>query len=1042
MHKLFPYKSRPGAIVALVLASVSFPASGAGLNDPLSYNRDIRPILSDNCFACHGPDKNKRKGKLRLDDRDSALQKEAFVPRKPEQSELVKRIFSADPKQLMPPPESNKRLTNEQKQVLRRWIEEGARYEPHWAYITPQRPRLPAVSESGWARNPVDAFILRTLEDRKLGHAPEADRRTLLRRLSLDLTGLPPTPSEVRAFLEDKSADAYEKQVDRLLASPHYGERMAVPWLDAVRFADTVGFHGDQNQNVFPYRDYVIDAFNHNKPFDQFTIEQIAGDLLPHPTTEKLVATCFNRLTMMTREGGAQPKEYLAKYMADRVRTIGSAWLGSTLNCCECHDHKYDPFTARDFYSLGAFFADIKQWGVYMDYGYTPNPDLKGWSNDHPFPPEIVVDSPYLQRRRERLMRQIDQVVAGSAAGARQNAEGEAKFDDWKREVAGFLKSHDDLWATVQPVGLSEGRPDHGPVMAEDGAVLFPRTERMTQSRRSAAGDRIEFALPAGKVAAIRLQLLPSETHHGSILRDGGAGETVQITVWHKSTSGDPHRVAFYYADADLKDDRYSNGYPILGVADAWKTAAEYSHSTQTAVYVLREPLHAAEGDRLVISFNRNSPGCVRVAESPIAPLNPIDPTLPDSLRHALSGLDHSPADESLLRLTYLLSTEWDADALTEVRRLHRQVLECRDGKSPVMVTMAVAPYVTRVLRRGNWQDESGPVVPPAVPHFLPQPTRGKERLTRLDLAQWLVSPENPLTARVLVNRLWKQFFGSGLCNTVEDLGAQGEWPLHPELLDWLAVEFRESGWDVKHMVRLMVTSAAYRQDSDLPPVLREIDPNDRLLAAQAPRRVEAEFVRDNALFAAGLLNLDLGGPSVKPYQPAGYYANIQFPDRDYIPDRDERQWRRGVYMHWQRTFLHPMLANFDAPSREDGICTRNISNTPQQALTLLNDPTFVEAARALAAHVLAGHLSDDAGRFDFVYERTLCRVPNDAERRSLEAFLATQRDYYKAHVDDARKLIHVGIAPAPTGENEAELAAWTSVCRVVLNLHETITRY
>ena len=441
--------------IALSARAVSATEAEAEPAPQWTYNRDVRPILSDNCFACHGPDKNKRKAKLRLDDRDMALEKKAFVPGKPDQSELVKRIFSSDPKEQMPPPESHKKLTEAQRGMLRAWIEQGARYEPHWSYITPRRPAVPEVLDGTWGHNPIDAFVLHALEARQLSPSPEADRLTLLRRLSLDLIGLPPTAAETQAFLDDQSSRAYERQVDRLLASPHYGERMAVPWLDAVRFADTVGFHGDQNQDVFPYRDYVIDAFNHDKPFDQFTIEQIAGDLLPHPTTEQLVATCFNRLNMVTREGGAQPKEYIAKYMADRVRTIGSAWLGSTLNCCECHDHKYDPFTARDFYSLGAFFADVKQWGVYMDYDYTPNPDLKGWSNDHPFPPEIVVDSAYLARRRDRLLRQIDRVVARSAAAVSGKHDAADAFRDWRTAGKAFLDAHPDGWAVVEPRNAS-----------------------------------------------------------------------------------------------------------------------------------------------------------------------------------------------------------------------------------------------------------------------------------------------------------------------------------------------------------------------------------------------------------------------------------------------------------------------------------------------------------------------------------------------------------------------------------------------------------
>src|SRR6266446_4845726 len=386
----------------LLLIGLPVLSTLAATNE-IQFNRDIRPILSESCYSCHGPDKNQRKAKLRLDVREVAIEREAIVPGKPDQSKVVEHIFATDPDEIMPPPKSRKKLTVAQKELLKRWIAAGAAYEPHWAYIKPQRPESPPTKTPHWVSNPIDAFVLNTLETKKIRPSPEADKRTLLRRLSLDLIGLPPTPAEVSAYLADSSPKAYERQVDHLLASPHFGERMAVPWLDVVRYADTVGYHGDQNVNVFPYRDYVVDAFNRNKPFDRFTLEQIAGDLLPNASTEARVATAFNRLNMMTREGGAQPKEYLAKYAGDRVRTISMAWLGSTMGCCECHSHKFDPFTIKDFYAFEAFFADVKQWGVYMDYDYTPNPDLKGWSNDHPFPPEIEVESAYLRRRLAKL---------------------------------------------------------------------------------------------------------------------------------------------------------------------------------------------------------------------------------------------------------------------------------------------------------------------------------------------------------------------------------------------------------------------------------------------------------------------------------------------------------------------------------------------------------------------------------------------------------------------------------------------------------------
>src|SRR5579871_2703926 len=493
----FPAAPR-SVLITLTFFTIASPARSA---PPVEFNRDVRPIHSDNCFLCHGPDKNQHKAKLRLDQRDSAVAKGAIVPGKPDESELVNRIFSTAADEQMPPPAAHKTLTAAQKETLKRWIAEGAEYQPHWAYITPKRPALPAVKDAAWVRNPIDAFILAGLE-KTIKPSPEADRRTLLRRLSFDLTGLPPTPEEVRTFVADNSPNATEKQVDRLLASPHYGERMAVPWLDLVRFADTVGYHGDQNVHVFPYRDYVIDSFNANKPFDRFTVEQLAGDLLPNPTPEQLVATGFNRLNMVTREGGAQPKEYLAKYAADRVRTVSITWLGSTMGCCECHDHKFDPFTSKDFYSMEAFFADVKQWGVYADYGYTPNPDLKGVGNDHPFPPEIEVTSPYLVRRMEKLRQEMRQ-AAGRPSGP--------AFEAWRREARDFLSKHPDGWAT--PPATVAGKKAVEVAAQPDGSLLL--------SGKAVKGEPVLALQPEpGWVAAIRLELLPHAAHKNKVTRD------------------------------------------------------------------------------------------------------------------------------------------------------------------------------------------------------------------------------------------------------------------------------------------------------------------------------------------------------------------------------------------------------------------------------------------------------------------------------------------------------------------------------------------
>ena len=1036
----------------------------------LGYNQFIRPILSENCFYCHGNDKNHRQSKLRLDDRDSVLKggksgDPAIVTGKPQQSVLVDRINATDPDDVMPPPKTHKTLTAKQKQILTTWIAQGAEYELFWAYIPPKRVPPPAVTDAAWVRNPIDAFVLHELDTHSIKPSPQANRAELLRRVSLDLIGLPPTPEELTAFLSDTSPEAYEKQVDRLLASPHFGERMAVPWLDAVRFADTVGFHGDQNQNVYPYRDYVIDAFNSGKPFDQFVVEQLAGDLLPNPTPEQRVATCFNRLNMVTREGGAQAKEYLAKYAADRVRTLGSAFLGSTLACCECHDHKFDPFTSHDFYSFAAFWDDVKQWGIYTTYKYTPNLDLKGFTNDHPFPPEIVVDSPYMKARLQRFESQLNQLLTTETAKKQEDSRAQSEFAQWRQEMLAFLMDHPNGWMPAD-IDLGDGKTLKA---NPDGSVVF--TGKVEED------DKVPLKLPAGTWAAVRLELFPQ---NGDLERkkpdpatkSSKKKSTTKLAAAKPATKPDADdeddekvvsfkpvfsllhngvstELKIFDADSDNKQ-HYSNGAEVVDVVGGWATTEEKpkhgaksndTHDSQhVAVYVLQSPAKITAGDELVMSLSKNLLASVRLFVSPIAPIRPTNPDFISSAANLLAS--PPPLRDDKLQQLYLSSTGWDPAALAQMHHLEHEILYCRDGKTPVLTTEAVTPKITRILARGNWQDDSGPIVTPATPGFLPQlPDAKNRRLTRLDLAHWLVSPENPLVSRVFVNRLWKQYFGNGLCNTVEDLGAQGEWPSHPELLDWLAVEFRESGWDVKHMVRLIVLSNTYRQSSNLRPELKDIDPANRLLASQNPRRLEAEFVRDNALAISGLIDLDIGGPSAKPYQPAGYYVNIQFPSRDYDPDTGEQQYRRGVYMHRQRTFLHPMLANFDAPSREDSICTRNVSNTPQQALTLLNDPTFVEAARVLAEHVLGDSLTDSQRLAD-IYQRVLCRSVRGNEAESLAAFLAQQRDYYRGHPEDAAKLLHVGFAPVSSQVNSPELAAWTTVCRVVLNLHETITRY
>lgn len=1036
-------------LLATVLAVAAVPVSYAAA--PLRYNRDIRPLLSDNCFHCHGPDANRRKSGLRLDIREEALKPAksgatAVVPGKPEISELVARINHPDPDELMPPAEAHKVLSSKQKEMLRQWIAEGAAYEAHWAYTPVARPPVPQITyPKAQIANPIDAFIQQPLLERGIAPSPAADRPTLIRRMSLDLTGLPPSPAEVATFVRDADIDyplSITRLTDRLLASPHHGERMAQHWLDVARYADTVGFHGDQNQNAWAYRDWVIDAFNANKPFDVFTTEQLAGDLLPNPTESQWTATCFNRLTMMTREGGAQPKEYLAKHTADRVRTVGMAWLGATVGCCECHDHKFDPWRQKDFYSLGAFFADVKQWGVYNDYPYTPNPDLKGWSNDHPFPPERTVKSAALVQRIAALEANLQKLLTETATRPAPDEKQNRDFKTWAEGAGKFLAGHPDGWESPVPVvstgaakprakGKAKAKPEpvvtapaDDPVISADGRILFPK--------RPASAATITVPL-TGWLCAVKLELLPDAQHGGSILR-AGATATMKPVFTLRSANGKSRALPMRFADAAFKAPHYRNGAEVIGVHEAWTTRADKVSEPHTSVWLPQSPESFRQGESLNVSLPENAAGCIRVSISPLVWLNPASPSLPADLRDHLNKADAKAA-------RWFIRSTTDDPAL---RQLESDIRECRDGFTPVMVTERTdKPLTIRVLARGNWQDESGALCKPASPVFLPAlPEAAQRDLTRLDLARWITSRQNPLTARVIMNRLWKQFFGTGLSAQVDDLGAQGEAPSHPELLDWLAAEFMESGWDIRHMVRLIVLSHTYQQQAGPRAETREADPQNRWLASQNPRRLEAEAVRDNALAIAGLLDLTMGGPPVKPYQPEGYYAGLQFPDRTYMPDTGSDQWRRGIYTHWQRTFLHPMMANFDAPSREDCVALRTASNTPQQALTLLNDPSFVEAARVWAVAVMAS-APDDAARIDAAFRKALTRTPSAKERDGLLAFLTKMRTSYRERPDDAAKLLNTGFAPkvAATAD-KVELAAWASVCRVILNLHETITRY
>jgi hypothetical protein len=1024
------------------------------LPETVTYNAHIRPILSNACYSCHGFDPETREAGLRLDTPEGAYAslrgtdtEFAIVPGNPDQSEVLARIISTDPEEMMPPPTFHKDpLSKREVALIRRWIEQGAEYENHWSFepVKRQEPPKPA-KHSEQIANAIDAFILDRLAHEDVAPAPVAAKPVLLRRLSLDLTGLPPTPAEVDAFVADTSPEAYENQVDRLLASPRYGERMAAFWLDVARYTDTAGYHGDQSTRVFPYRDYVIRAFNENKPFDQFTREQLAGDLLENPTDEQRIATGFLRLNMMTREGGAQPDEYMAKYMGDRIRTFGGAFLGLTTGCAECHDHKFDPISAKDYYSLGAFFTDVRQWGLYTNYSNQPNPDLAGWSNQHPFPPEIHIHNKPLLEQIAKLRGDLVNLLADAATENDRPA-----IDAWAAEAAEFLQENPDGWQVLVPGAVDAV----GASVLEDGSVLLAGDDG------SDGKITVRLPLPDVAIRSLRFEALPHEANQGLVGRDPEGRFKVKPSFAIQDGDAEPVPLKLAWSQADK---RTPHGYDTMGnhsprLEDEWRSGParwefplDAAKHPQQAIHHLETPLPAGTARTLVITLETKDLGRARFSITPFAGAIPgfaaaHRKELADALTKTAAA--RSEGDRREIAAAYFHSTLPEKQLPASYPALRDAILECRAGYAHSMVVDTLPDedrLTVRYLPRGDWMNP-GDAVEPAFPEFLagdtPVPT--DRRLNRLDLANWLMASENPLTSRHFMNRLWGQFFGRGLAGIIDDLGSQGEMPSHPELLDWLAAEFRDSGWDVKHMVRMIVTSTAYQREAASREDLLELDPENELLAGQAARRLDAEFIRDNALAISGLLNGDIiGGPSALPYQPEGYYENLNFPIRDYPTTLNENQFRRGIYMHWQRTFLHPMLAAFDAPSREECTPSRFQANSPQQALVLLNDPTFVEAARAFAQRVTREMPdADDDSRIRHAIKTALARDPREGELEPLAAFLDTQRENFRTNPAEAEALVRTGLTGPTVDGDLPELAAWTQLCRVILNLHETITRY
>ncbi|MBI2685579.1 MAG: PSD1 domain-containing protein [Acidobacteria bacterium] len=1008
---------------SLLFVLICLAANG---QEPVRFNRDVRPIMSDTCFRCHGPDRASRMANLRLDLREEALKPNRkglapIVPGDPEKSHIIQRIFAADG-QVMPPTYSHKTLTAAQKDTIKRWVAEGAKYEGHWAY-EPVR-RTPGASIDGFVRK----------------RSPEADRRTLIRRVSLDLTGIPPMPEEVDAFVNDASPNAYEKLVDRLMASTRYAEKQAMHWLDAVRYADTAGFHGDNPFPAWPYRDYVLQSIHENQPFDQFTREQLAGDLLPNATARQKTASAYNRILRVSAEGGLQPKEYLAKYGADRVRTTSAVWMGSTMGCAECHDHKFDPFTARDFYSMKAFFADIKETGLVADKG--PN----AWGSQL----DLATAEQAAKRRELRAAvdaagRVLEKGRQDEASLLRRNAAGELQWI-YQRPVAAVARQatltiyNDEVPPSANTPKST--RPGNGLVVASG-----PNPENETYT--------ITIAPGAGKWSQLGVQLVQDESLPGLGVARGA--DRLMISEMEAELNGKSLRFVAASSSIRLQNLDQNPLNAIDGEASTgWGGSPYHDGVLPFLALRLAEPLVTAVDSKIVVRLRHDTPyrhataGRVRIALSPglamppMAPASkrhePIEKSLPAPVLAALKKAAAERKEEEAALIAQAL--DWTDGGRTALVADWKKALARMDAFElsvpRVMVSEAATPEATRILSRGNFMDESGAVVEPAIPAFLGKlPAPG--RATRLDLANWLATKDNPLTARTYVNRQWRLFFGVGLSKVLEDLGSQGEWPVYPEVLDYLAAEFMDSGWNRKHVTKLIVMSATYRQSSD---GVSEQDPDNRLLGRQNRLRVDAEVVRDIALSVSGLLTEKFGGPSVRPYQPEGYLGALNFPKRDYSASKGADQYRRGLYTFWQRTFLHPSMVTFDAASREECTVNRSVSNTPLQALVLLNDPTFVEAARVFAQNTLrgAGAATPEA-RVNWAFRRALGRMPSAEERGILLDLYRKAAAKFDGDPAGARAFTNAGDAPALVGANPVELAATMTVTRAILNLHETITR-
>jgi len=999
-----------GIVVAILLGLAHSMGAAAPLPDTVRFNQHIRPILSNHCFYCHGPDPKHRQADLRLDTREGATADlggyAAIVPGKPEESVLLARVASTDPAECMPPPDSKKpHLTAEQIALLRRWIEQGAPYEPHWAFLPLAEVKPPPVRQSAWVRNPIDAFVLARLEAEGIAPSPEAEPAVLIRRLSLDLTGLLPAPDEVDRFV--RGEESYEALVDRLLASPRYGERWGRHWLDQARYADSNGYSIDSERAMWPYRDWVIKAHNDDLPFDQFTIQQIAGDLLPSPTKNQLVATAFHRNTLINEEGGTDPQQFRHEAVVDRVNTTGAVWLGLTIGCCQCHSHKFDPISIEEFYRLFAFFnntTDVNNAGATI-------PVSRGEVFGVPLVPPPAEETP--QQRAERQAAWEKQELArleGAAADKEKVQWVPLEYREYGTRSGTPLKLLDDRSLLLD-----------GPPAAHDRYRVVARS-------------------PLTEIAALRLRVLT----HPSLPRQGpgtAANGNFVLTDVNLITTGQKRPFASAFADHEQP------GYPVRGAIDedaksGWAInvapgSRAKMNAPHEAIFILDKPIFVPPDQTVEVTLSHEANAHYLIgrfalevaAEAPSEPV-PYDPALLEALTTPAS--QRSSEQQKLVAEAFERSQQ-------QVQMRRRE--DPRGDTVRLMIMKELEqPRPTYVCIRGDFlrPDKEHGVLVPDVPQVIPPRLPPAQQRTRLDLARWLVDPANPLTPRVTVNRVWMRYFGRGLVETEEDFGTQGTPPTHPELLDWLAGEFIRRGWSLKALHRLIVTSSTYRQSSSFREDLRQRDPRNLLLARQERLRVEAEIVRDAALCASGLLDSTIGGPSVRPPQPEGVYAFTQTVKK-WVADTGASRYRRGMYTLFFRSAPHPLLSTFDVPDMQSVCTRRGRSNTPLQALLVANDEAMFECAQALAARVLAALPDAPAEEhLAMLVKLALCRPPQPEEHALLRAYYDRQLARLAQAQEQAAALVTTELARLA---DPPKAAALVLVSRVILNCDNFLTR-